>query len=575
MGTAAAVITGNTTQGMLTSYPDPNPTSSTIITRGGRDPYAATPQDTKRLHEMATAWNAYNGIFRGGDEQWPLVWVKGEEPNPNVIVNRCGPAVDTDVAWLFGQSVSISAPKGPKEAQQYLDEAWGVDSEDSSDDDKMALLQDLAVNGAVTGHAFLKIVWDSESDQEYPQLVVLDSQMVRVQTDPHNRKIPVCYIIEYEMPDPLSSSDGAMGTFRQVIRRLDPDGKYHTTGLPDDDTTWEIQDYWRRAGGSAFLPVHPDGSLCPPQPWSYSWPPIEDCPHLSQPNAYWGKPRLSHDAIRTNEAICTQASNINKLALYHGHPITYTIKTGSNQRALRHKPGTILEVSSDIKSVEGFADLQHLMDVEQDFRADFDELVHVPAQAFGRLQDVAKLPTSGIAIKLGYLTLIADVMKERRTYGMLIRRVSQHMLELKQKEWGTLSIALGWQDMMPTDDQATAQLVSTAKQAGMSDHYLCELLEVDYEQELQYRQDEQKEAMRAAMQGQSAAAAMMPSAAAMPRGANGAGASGQPGGEGPGQPSAPGAAAQQKAPPVNSPAAVRQRQVMQASAGKKPTANGM
>ncbi|HEX9413820.1 MAG TPA: hypothetical protein VF916_09990, partial [Ktedonobacterales bacterium] len=214
-------------------------------TTGQRDPYAPTPQDTKRAQDMQKALDAYGGTFHGGDAQWPLLWKEDKEPNPNVIINRCGPAVDTDVAWLFGESVGISLPKkAPKEAQDYVDQAWGVNSEDSSDDEKMSLLQELGTNGAITGTTFLKMVWDETSDQEFPQLVVLDSQTVRVQTDPHNCKIPVCYLIEYRVPDPYGQH-GEQGTFRQVIKRIDPDGQDSVTGVPDDDTTWQIADYFK------------------------------------------------------------------------------------------------------------------------------------------------------------------------------------------------------------------------------------------------------------------------------------------------------------------------------------------
>ena len=541
---------------LLTPLYDPN---------NARDLYAATEADKRRAQAYKRAADAYDGMFHGGDPQWPLLWKTGKEPNPNIIINRCGPAVDTDVSWLMGDDVSITlGEKADKAAQEYVDAVWGVSTDDSSDDDKMSLLQELATNGAIYGTAYLKIVWDEDDeDQEYPELCVLDSSMVRVQTEPHNAKVVRCYIIEYAVPDP-TSKDGTPGMFRQVIEVQDADNDHDTEGDNDADAYWTITDYFRTARQGVFLQVGK------PRIWPYTWAPIEACAHIQKPNSFYGRPRITPDVIHVNEAICTIASDINKIGIRHGHPILYTIKTGSNQRALRHEPGTIMEVSSDVKAVEAHGDLQHLMEFEEDLRADFDEETHVPAQAFGRQQDVAKLPQSGIAIKLGYLTLIADIKKERRTYGAMIRRVTKHLLEMKDKSWADYPVTLGWQEPLPTDDAAISQLVSTAKQAGMSDHFLCNLLDVDYEQEMEYRREEQKEAMRAAMQGQGAMPGMPPMVAKQ----IGAGASGQPAQtmQTTGQPSAP---APQKAPPVNSPAAVRQRQVMQAANGKKPTANGM
>lgn len=515
---------------------------------GQRDPYAMTPEESQRARDMDRAWKAYAGVFHGGDIQWPLLWKEGKEPNPNVIINRCGPAVDTDVAWLFGESVKITANKAPKEAQAYIDQAWGVDSDDSSDDDKMSLLQELATNGAVTGCAFLKIVWDEASGQDFPQLVVLDSECVRVRTDPHNCKIPICYIIEYKAPDPGAgpNPDAMPGTFRQVIRRMGADGQPSTTGIPGDETTWEIADYFKGARSPVFTLMPPAEGKTNPTTWPYPWAPVDGCPHLSAPNSYWGRPRITRDAIHINEVICTVASDINKIAMRHGHPILFTVKPGSNQRSIRYEPGTIMEVSAPIQAVEAGGDLEHLMGFEEDLRADFDELTHVPAQAFGRQADIPRTPVSGVAIRLGYGPLIADVTKERRSYGSLVRRASQHMLALKQEAWGKFSIALGWQDPLPADDLQQAQVVQVATSAGvMSKKTGAEKMGLEWDTEQENMADEDADQLTKFARGQG----MPPDGGQPPE---------------PGQPGEPGQPPQPAGNPaaLNAPAAVAARQAM-------------
>src|SRR5512146_1455758 len=125
-----------------------------VISGSVRDPYAKSGADKRREEAQQRAWDAYVGRFHGGDPQWPLLWKAGKEPNPNVIINRCGPAVDTDVAWLMGEPLTITLGDGaPQAAQDYVDAVWGVSSDDSSDDDKMSLLQELVTNGAICGTA--------------------------------------------------------------------------------------------------------------------------------------------------------------------------------------------------------------------------------------------------------------------------------------------------------------------------------------------------------------------------------------------------------------------------------------
>lgn len=520
---------------------------------------------------MLAAWDAYNGRFHGGDPQWPLLWKTGREPNPNVLINRCGPAADTDVSWLFGESVAITLKKAPKQAQQYVDQVWGVSSDDSSDDDKMALLQELATNGAVTGHAWLKIVWD-EMQMEYPQLAVLDSTQVRVICDPHNIKLAICYLIEYQMPDP-ASPDGALGTYRQVIAMVDPDGDVarDASAAADEDTTWLISEYFKPAKAAQFLP---QGK---PVVWPYHWPPIDGCPHMVQANRYYGRPRLTPDVIHVNEAICTVASNINKIGMRHGHPILYTIKQGSNQRTLRHEPGTIMEVSSDVKAVEAHGDLANLMSFEQDLRADFDEETHVPAQAFGRQKDIPRTPVSGVAIRLGYGPLIADITKEKRTYGALIRRVTTHLLELKDASWANYPVTLGWVDPLPADDLQQAQVVQAYVGMGvMSKETAADKGGLDWDVEQERMQDEQAEQMKAFTTGVGLPAQppTPPDDASASSAGSAGGATPQapaPGSD-PAQPgAAPGVAPNGAMPPVNHPAAQLARAKVQAAFGKPIT----
>lgn len=509
------------------------------------------------MQRMGRAWDAYHGCFKGGNEQWPLLWKPGKEPNPNIIINRCGPAADTDVSWLMGESVSISLKEAPDDAQTYVDQVWGVSSDDSSDDDKMSLLQELAVNGAVTGHAYLKIVWD-EQTMDYPQVVVLDSSQVRVITDPHNVKLAVCYIIEYQMPDP-ASREGAMGVYRQVLELVDPDGDVSRDGtlLGDTDASWQITDYFKPANSETFTP---QGD---PVIWPYNWAPIDSCPHMVKANHFYGRPRLTEDVIHVNEAICTVASNINKIGLRHGHPILYTIKPGANQQALRHEPGTIMQVSSDIKAVEAHGDLEHLMKQEEDLRADFDEETHVPAQAFGRQTDIPRTPVSGVAIRLGYGPLLADIKKERRTYGALIRRVTQHLLILKNVAWDDIAVELDWKDPLPADDLQQAQVTQAADAIGViSKKSAATRFGLTWEIEQKNMQDEQQAQIEAFAKGQGlpptppmSPTAQQPGQPPAPGTANQAGEPGQ----------SPALAPQQmppQMPPVNHPAAIAQRNLV-------------
>src|SRR5215471_7785059 len=100
-----------------------------------------TQADAKRRQAQDLAWKAYRGEL-----QDPLKIKKGE-PNDNVKVNRCAPIADKGTSFLFGQVLKIECDE-----QDALDGFWG------DDDDKMTTLVKLAMNGAVCGQTFVKII---------------------------------------------------------------------------------------------------------------------------------------------------------------------------------------------------------------------------------------------------------------------------------------------------------------------------------------------------------------------------------------------------------------------------------
>src|SRR5579859_6030320 len=124
---------------------------------------APIPQaDLDRKRDMAAAWKAYRGEFPK-----PLK-VSSDQPDDNVISNRSEPIVNKGVSFLFGQVVGIEATKeagqSANQIQDFLDGFWG------DDDDKMTLLSQTAINGAVCGEPFVKLI-PAQGQMKYPRIV--------------------------------------------------------------------------------------------------------------------------------------------------------------------------------------------------------------------------------------------------------------------------------------------------------------------------------------------------------------------------------------------------------------------
>ncbi len=416
-------------------------------------------EQRRRQQAMQDAWAAYRGEFQ------PPLKPEPNQPDDNVLVNRCAPIVDKGVSFLFGKSLKIElqnadgSADGLDDLQAWLDAAWG------DDDDRMTLLSKLALNGAVCGEGFVKIVpANPKAGQTYPRLVVLDPQTVTAQTDPDDCDTVRQYVIEY---DAFDYTTAAPVSKRQVISRDDPDGLAALSGGMDSDDTWTITNYARSGVNGAWQ------QLGEPQTWPYPFPPIASCQNLPNANEFWGKPDLTPDIIGMNRVLNFIESNISRIIKKHAMPWPWA--SGTDSRALVIEPGRIIGLPHP-EAKMGFLEintggLTASMQFASDLRSDMDEESRVPAVALGRLVDLPKGNISGVALQLLFQPLIEKTTQKQRLYGRLVRDVSKAMLVLggfAQDKIGALVIDLHWQNLLPVDDLAAAQTALALSQIGVS-----------------------------------------------------------------------------------------------------------
>src|SRR5947208_1259982 len=87
---------------------------------------APIPQaDQERKQQMRAAWKAYRGQLQ------PPLKIKANQPDDNVLSNRCAPIVDKGVSFLFGQVLKIEATNETSEPdtamQDFIEGLWGDD----------------------------------------------------------------------------------------------------------------------------------------------------------------------------------------------------------------------------------------------------------------------------------------------------------------------------------------------------------------------------------------------------------------------------------------------------------------
>lgn len=453
------------------------------------DPYLTADDKARRLVIQA-AWNAYDDLFTK-----PLIIGK-DEPDDNVISNRCMSIVDTGVTFLFANKLEIQVKQDKSSAlpnlkspvQAKLEAAWGDEGR------RMTFLTKLGMNGAVAGHVFVKIIPPDQTGDGLPRLVNLDPLCMTMQTKPDDCDVILSYSHEYQGTDPLS---GAAILMREVTTRVDPDHK-SDTGYGDDlDSHWEIQQWTKQIQeGAQWVKVGE------PIIWPFDWSPIHDAQNLPYPNKAWGKSDLTPGIIQQNNTLNFVQSNTNRIIHKHAHPWPWA--SGTTDKTISISPGKVIclpNPDARMGLLEMISDLHSSREFAADIRGDMDEQSGVPAVAVGRISEIIKGQVSGIAIKLMFAPLLAKTEKKRRLYGDLIADLSSHMLELL--DFGPdIKVELHWEAALPEDVLAEVQAAVLLDQLGVSKDTLLARMGFNPDEEAEKKAAEDANALKMFGKGQ-------------------------------------------------------------------------
>jgi SPP1 Gp6-like portal protein len=437
--------------------------------------YEITEQDRKRVQAILDARKAYDGEFDAPLKKMP------DQTDDNVIANRCQIVVDRGVDFLFGDEIEISAEENaPEAAQQLLDDTWG------RKEARIPLLQKLAMNGAISGQAFLRIVPEpGENGGNTYRLVIIDPATVYVKTAPQDCETVLLYCIQYSIHQIVENRPTTV-YYREEITRIDPDHD-GDGGNPfaDIDASWGIQ-HWTRVGDRGpWIPAG-DSIL-----WPYHFPPIFSCQNMPRPNDTWGVPDITKSLIGMNNALNFNLSNINRDGRILAQPIIYA--TGTGQQDISIIPGKIIGLplpESKIAAVPISADIANLLSFAKDLRSEMGELSGVPDVASGRATELPRGNIAGVAIELMFMPLTKKTGKKRALYGDLIINVSKALFVLAGLP-EDIDVTLNWSDPLPHDDVMAMQGAVLKKQVGVSESTIQRELGYDPDEETILRQKEQ------------------------------------------------------------------------------------
>lgn len=431
-------------------------------------------EQRRRVVRMHRAWEAYRGNFP------PPLKVKPGDPDDNVIANKAATIADKHVAFLFGQEVTFQVDDGadtPRE--QHIADVWRFNR-------KMPTLQKLGLNGAVCGHAFLRIYEADAARRPFPRLVVLNPEDVSVRWEDADIDDVWQFRVGWISHD---RATGRQQAFRETIERK-------------TDSAWTIVKEKADPSGVRWEAVGPTRA------WAYPFAPIAHCQNLPVPNEFWGMSDLEDDIIRMMLAYNFALSNNQKLVRYYAHPRMWGV--GFNATQIEMGPGGILQLDgpdAKMDAVDSHGDIMGSLEHIRRLSETIHERGRVPEITTGRVDNLG--PVSGVALKVMYGPALDEARVKQFTYGGMLDDVNWRLLVLKgdgsDRDARPTTI---WPEVAPIDPLEERQTLIADLQLGASHKSVLTKAGYDADEELKQRREEDEAAAELAAEsaGQMAAA---------------------------------------------------------------------
>ena len=403
-----------------------------------------SPEQRQRQALFSLYWDYYRGRHRK-----PLKMRSGQ-PDDNTILNYSRRVVNKGVQFLFGKTIEfeIDGTDAMTRQEEYLAQVWG------SAEEKMTLLQEIALNGAVTGTAFVRL-YPPQGPGSLPRIVNVDPALLDVITNDDDIDDIRSYRITWKSGDQWKR------------HRIDADAGQ-----------WIISEEVKGAGDR--------WQLVSDEIWPWDFPPVVHCQNLPAPNEFWGISDLENADI--NDAINFTASNINRILRFHSHP--KTIGIGFNAAQLQNTAvdqfWTIPNEQAKVFNLEMQSDLASAYAYLQELRNAYSKITGVPELDPAQVNIGA---LSGFALRILYGDLLELTRMKRNTYGAMLNELNRRILVVSNL--GDMLTRIVWQSPLPEDEQATSEALARDRQAGLSLQTYMERRGYDWEREQERIAEEQ------------------------------------------------------------------------------------
>jgi hypothetical protein len=373
-------------------------------------------------------------------------YYEGEHPHQltderdNIVLNLCKQVVDETVAFLIPKMPIFELDEqqsNKSDREKWLSAVWESNGGAS-------LVHGMALNGALAGHVFARVMPNGDS---HPRIVPLNPANVIVWWSADDYLTVVGYEIRWEAPD---------GRYRQDVYK-EGDG-------------WIVRDY--------TMP-HPKPSRKAPAPSEWQvlkeailpYCPIVGWSHLPTPNMYYGRDELG-SLTGLNLHINKVASDIKSILRYHAYPTT--VGTGFSAKDVQETriDGflTIPDKDARVFNVEMQSDLTSSLSLLDRLENHFLGISRV-VLVRGGIESFRGMTNLGV--RTAFLPMMMKNEQLRRAYGAGLRDISRLLLAFcpypAPENSRDEPIHVHWGDALPTDRADEVDLVLKEWKSGLID----------------------------------------------------------------------------------------------------------
>ncbi len=361
-------------------------------------------------------------------------YYEGEHPNQlgdkvdNIVLNLCKQVIDQSTAFLIPKMPIFELDNNQADTsdrEKWLSGVWETNGGAN-------LVHGLALNGALAGHVFARIVPQSP----YPRIVPLNPANVIVWWQADDYQTVLAYEIRWEAPD---------GRYRQDVYK-------DVYDVYKEETRWIVRDYTQpHAKSSRRMSASAEWTLV--NEAHYPTCPIVSWGHLSAPNVHYGRDELG-GLVALNLHINKVASDIKSILRYHAYPTT--VGTGFSAKDVQETriDGflTIPDKDARVFNVEMQSELTSSLALLDRLENHFLGIARVVMVRGG--VDAFRGMTN-LGVRTAFLPMIMKNEQLRRAYGAGLREISRRVLAYcphpRSDAMGHEAIAVHWGDALPTD----------------------------------------------------------------------------------------------------------------------------